>query len=248
MLAAGFWQLRRLDERRSENTAFVAQIELAPVPLEDIRDALQEDPAAYANRRVIVSGTYSPDQFVLFNRSQGGRAVDNVLTPLVITDQGAADAVLIVNRGAIGVGVPPPPPFPGDVEIVGRLRASESRGRGGLSDAEQQSLIEVRRVDLELLGRSVTAGTLLPMYVELLESTPAVGVDDPQLLESPELSEGNHLSYAFQWFIFSVCVAIGWVLAVRRSLRSRVSAAESDEPTRPDSLAPGGGASPTSTP
>jgi cytochrome oxidase assembly protein ShyY1 len=32
------------------------------------------------------------------------------------------------------------------------------------------------------------------------------------------LTDGPHLSYAVQWFIFALCAVVGWVLAVRRSI------------------------------
>jgi cytochrome oxidase assembly protein ShyY1 len=35
------------------------------------------------------------------------------------------------------------------------------------------------------------------------------------------------LSYAIQWLIFSVAVIVGWVLAVRKSIASRVQSAPS---------------------
>jgi cytochrome oxidase assembly protein ShyY1 len=223
MFAAGFWQLQRLDERKTNNAEFVVQIERPAVPLDDLRAAIDTEPDSVVNRRVIVSGTYSPNQVVLFNRSQGGSAVDNVLTPLLLTpaSEGDQQGVLIVNRGAIGVEEPPPTPFPGEVVIEGRLRPSESRERGSLTDAEQEVVTQVRRVDLAQLNQLPDGGALLPMYVELLGSDPAAGPDDPNLLDLPELSEGNHLSYAVQWFIFAVAVAVGWVLAVRRSLTTR---------------------------
>ena len=47
------------------------------------------------------------------------------------------------------------------------------------------------------------------MFVDRYESTPA----EPDVLEpviKPDLSEGPHLSYAVQWFIFSLAVAVGW--------------------------------------
>ena len=58
------------------------------------------------------------------------------------------------------------------------------------------------------------------MYLELLESNPA----EPKSVSAvafPELGEGPHLSYAVQWAIFSISVAVGWVFAVRKSIRSR---------------------------
>ena len=59
------------------------------------------------------------------------------------------------------------------------------------------------------------------MYVELTGSDPTESGDFPEPIAEPSLDEGPHLSYAVQWFLFSVLVAIGWVLAVRRSRRVR---------------------------
>ena len=61
---------------------------------------------------------------------------------------------------------------------------------------------------------------ILPMYIEQLQATPADAASlEP--ISPPALDEGPHLSYTIQWFIFSVCVLIGWVLAVRRSAAIR---------------------------
>lgn len=223
MILAGFWQLRRLDDRRDANAAFIEQVEQSPVPIETLLDpdrsagsASDDALNAVVNRRVVASGTYLPSQVVLFNRSQGGRAVDNVLTPLVLDD----GRVLLVNRGSIPVegDVPAPPAVA--VTLEGRLRPSEVRQRGELSDADAEVIEQTRRVDLALLAPQF-GSDVLPLYVELVSSDPAVGQGDPTPLDTPVLGEGNHLSYAFQWFIFAACVAAGWVLAVRRSLKSR---------------------------
>jgi cytochrome oxidase assembly protein ShyY1 len=229
MVNLGIWQLHRLDERRINNADFVAQIEQAPVSLTSVLDDLRVNPEAYVNRRVRTTGTYAPEQIALFNRSQGGGAVDNVLTRLETPD----GAVLLVNRGAIPVQATPPAPFPGEVEIEGRLRLSESRERGGLSDAEQNVITELRRVNIGQIAAESPGIDYIPMYVELLGSLPAAGPGDPQLLDPPELSEGNHLSYAFQWFIFAFCVAVGWVLAVRRSLTTAAAAEQTPSDSRP---------------
>ena len=58
------------------------------------------------------------------------------------------------------------------------------------------------------------------MYIEQLESTPADGAA-LQPIVAPTLDEGPHLSYTIQWFVFSACVIVGWVLAVRRSIGVR---------------------------
>ncbi len=186
------------------------------------------------------TGTYAPDQIALFNRSQGCGAVDNVLARL----ETPGGPILLVNRGALPVQAIPPTPFPGEVEIEGRLKLTESRERGGLSDAEQNVITEIRRVNIEQIAAESPELDYVPMYVELLRSNPAAGPGDPQLLDSPELSDGNHLSYAFQWFIFAICVVAGWVLAVRRSLTTAAAVAQkpSDSPSSGDAgstMAPG---------
>jgi cytochrome oxidase assembly protein ShyY1 len=58
------------------------------------------------------------------------------------------------------------------------------------------------------------------MYIDAFASDPR---DSPALdpVAQPDLGEGPHLAYAVQWFIFSVCAAVGWVLAVRHSAAKR---------------------------
>ncbi len=64
------------------------------------------------------------------------------------------------------------------------------------------------------------------MYLDLIASDPPTEGDYPTPVPPPELSEGPHLSYAMQWFIFAAAVVVGWVLAVRRSIRTRRNGTE----------------------
>ena len=105
---------------------------------------------------------------------------------------------------------------------MSRLRPSQERRRGQLSDPAEGDLTEVQRIDVDRLAGQLP-GPVVPMYVELVTSTPAESGPFPEPVDVPELDEGPHLSYAVQWFIFSLCVAIGWVLAVRHSIRSRTT-------------------------
>lgn len=218
MINLGFWQLRRLDDRREANAVLVERVDAEPVPIAALLDDPAFDPATAENRRVVATGTYLSDQIVLFNRSQDGRAVDNVLTPLVLDD----GRIVVVNRGAIPVEATPPEPPAVGVELLGRLRRSETRTRGGLTDSSDGPVTQVRRVDLDLLTPQL-GGDVAPMFVELVASEPAVTPSDPTPLATPVLSEGNHLSYAFQWFIFAGCVVVGWGLAIRRSIAARAA-------------------------
>jgi cytochrome oxidase assembly protein ShyY1 len=219
MINLGFWQLRRLDQRREFNEQVSSRIDLPPEPLDDVLGPTT-DPDSVEWRSVHADGTYLPDeQFVVVNRSQGGLAGDLAVTPLELGD----GRILLVERGFVPLAEESAAAPGGDVQIVGRLRPSQERRRGQLSDPAEGELAEVQRVDIDRLAGQLP-GPVVPMFVELVSSTPAEAGPYPEPVEIPELDEGPHLSYAVQWFIFSVCVAVGWVLAVRKSLRSRTTA------------------------
>ena len=225
MIWLAFWQLDRLDERRAFNDRVTEQIERPPAPLDELLAEMRSrslsgaggDPEAIEWRQALVSGRYLPDQVVWFNRSQDGLAGDNVLTALV-TDDGIT---VVVNRGFVPLGVEVPAPPMGDTQILARVRVPQERQRGELTDATDTDtpVTEVRRVDLDQLAAQLP-GEVAPVYLDLIDSIPAVEPSDPVPIPAPTLDEGPHLSYAAQWFIFALCVLIGWVLAVRRSIRT----------------------------
>jgi len=215
MINLGVWQLRRLDERKEFNAEVVERSELPPVSIDELLAEPGFSPEEATWRRVTASGVWLPQQVTVFNRSQDGLAGDNVVTAL---EQDNATTVL-VNRGFVPVGVDQPPAPSGDVAIIGTVRNSQGRRRGELTD-QGLALTEVRRIDLDRLSPQFP-GTVAPVYLDLIASEPPTEGDYPAPIPPPELSEGPHLSYAMQWFIFSAAVVVGWVLAVRRSIRSR---------------------------
>jgi cytochrome oxidase assembly protein ShyY1 len=215
----GFWQLNRLDERREFNTTVTARTQQSPLPLSDALAQAQagtdvEWVTVFAQGRWLID-----EQVLVINRSQGGVAGRNVVTPFE-TDDGT---VIAISRGFIALTQDPPPP-PGDTARVrGLLRPSEPRGFGGVSDPATGRLEELQRLDLDRLAVQLppdVAARLASWSLSLEVSDPA----QPASLAPvprPELSEGPHLSYAGQWFVFAICVAIGWVVAMRRSITSR---------------------------
>ncbi len=214
MITLGLWQLRRLDERTTFNATVTERIDQPPVPLEDLLagpDAAT-DIGLLEWRQVTVTGQYSTDQVVWFNRSQDGLAGDNVLSALV-----DGDNTVLVNRGFVLLGDDVPAAPSGAVELLGRVRLPPDRQRGELTDASQGPLAEVRRIDLQRLDEQLP-GELAPIYLDLVGSIPNVSATDPIPVPPPTLSDGPHLSYAVQWFIFAAAVFVGWVLAVRRSI------------------------------
>ncbi|MGZ4766529.1 MAG: SURF1 family cytochrome oxidase biogenesis protein [Ilumatobacteraceae bacterium] len=212
MINLAFWQLRRLDQRRHFNAAVRANTAQPIVALDAVRADLST-PSKIEWRRVQVSGTYVPGhEFLVVNRSQNGDTGRNVVDALKTGD----GSLLLINRGFVPTATSVPPLPTGTVSFDGRLRVSEHRTTGQPEDQSVNGLSEIHRVDIGVLAKQFDA-TVLPMYVEQ--------VDPPKPFEEivgPDTSdEGPHLSYTIQWFIFSGCVMVGWVLAVRRSLAAR---------------------------
>jgi cytochrome oxidase assembly protein ShyY1 len=215
MLWLAMWQLRRLDERKEFNAEVLERSEQAAVTVDELLAEPGFTPQGAAWREVTAAGQWLPQQIVVFNRSQNGVAGDNVVTALVQDD----GVTVLVNRGFVPLGTPPPPPPGGDVEVVGTVRPSQARRTGELTDSGL-AVTEVRRIDIERIAPQLP-GEVAPVYLDLISSQPAVAPGDPAPVPPPELSEGPHRSYAGQWLIFAIAVAIGWIFAVRRSIRAR---------------------------
>lgn len=210
MVMLSFWQFDRLAERKDFNRDVRSR---SDAPIIAVTDLDLADPSFVEWRAVGATGTYLPsEQILVLNRSQDGRAGVNVVTPLRLPD----GRILAVTRGFIGLAEAPPPAPSGEVDVVGVLRASEKRRAGQPTEADGP-LTEMFRLDLDRLDQQID-GDLLAVSLSMIASDPA---DDPILrpVPPPSLSEGSHLSYAIQWLIFATCVVIGWILAVRRSLK-----------------------------
>ena len=210
MINLAFWQLRRLDERQTLNDRVAANSVATVVPLDDVSLA---DPDAVEYRRVELSGTYVGPQFEMVNLTQNGTTGSDPINALLLAD----GTLVIVNRGFLPFNASLVAPSDGEVELLGRLRRSQSGGTDQRADDETPELILIRRIDLTQMGEQFDQ-PVARMYIELIESIPS---DSPELLPVPlpESSDGPHLSYTIQWFIFSACVAAGWVLAVRKTAR-----------------------------
>ncbi len=223
MVSLGFWQLRRLDEKRDFNDRVRSTTNEPVAPLADVLEVLLSagEPDDVEYRRVEITASYEARQFEIVNVSQDGVSGHDQVAAVELHD----GTLLIVNRGfAPGAQALPELPI-GQVTIVGRLRQTKRAGTGQTADDGSQQLTEIRRVDLDALAQQFDL-PLQPLYIELLTedgATPA-GLTP---IAFPSLGEGPHMGYAVQWFIFSISVAAGWVLAVRRSAQE-----PSDKPAK----------------
>ncbi|MDP2290343.1 MAG: SURF1 family protein [Actinomycetota bacterium] len=216
MISLGLWQLRRLDEKQAFNAQVTANTDADVAPLSDVLAVDPDELDGQAYRRIEVTGSYlATPQFEVVNVSQDGLNGRDAVNALQLDD----GSLVIVNRGFVAAGSALPAPPTGEVQLLARIKTGQRAGTGQTGDDGSQQLSEIRRVDLEALGQQFDQ-PLAPVYLELLQSSPA----EPSTMQPiafPELGEGPHLSYAIQWFIFTISVAVGWVFAIRKSVADR---------------------------
>ncbi|CAN5683178.1 SURF1 family protein [soil metagenome] len=210
----GVWQLDRLEERREINRRYAAGLEAPPASLE----TLLERGGSLAYRRAVATGRFDPArEVILYGRTLDGRSGNHVLTPLVLADGRA----IIVDRGWVPFEMDHPPlaeaaPPEGDGDVAGTLVADQPGGAGEITAGEDRVTI-VRTVDIEAIARDVPY-QLVPWFLQLRTQSPTA-TELPVPEPPPVLTEGPHLSYAFQWFAFAAIGAVGYVILVARQVR-----------------------------
>lgn len=217
----GLWQLRRLDERKKLNAAVSTNMRLSVEPL-DV--ALASGQPLY--RRVTASGRYDvAEEILLTGRALNDRPGSDVLTPLKLADGRA----LIVNRGFVPLtvnapGTPATAPPGGTVTVKGVLLPSEHRGFLGQKEPATGRLTTIPRIDIPRIRQQLPYD-VVPEYLLLSSQSPMPTAGSPAY-ESfiPDLSNGPHLSYAIQWFLFASIALSGYVAVAYRTARKAVDA------------------------
>jgi surfeit locus 1 family protein len=229
MINLGFWQLRRLDERKDFNAEVRAHSKTAVQPLTELLTQ-SDDYGQLEWYPVRVTGEYLADQEItIVNRSQDGAAGRNSVVPLR-TDTG--DLVLI-NRGFVPLTLDIPAPPTGTVTVTGYARAPQKRSAVGAIDSDRPGTTEFQRLDIPLIERALNID-VAPMYIQRLDSNPPEG-QWPARVTNPSLDEGPHLSYAGQWFFFTAVAIIGWIVVIVRYRKKTVAVSDgttSDAPSQ----------------
>jgi len=211
----GQWQLRRLDERRGDNAIVVAHEDAAVRPYEAVFDHPIVDADEW--QRVSVTGTFLPEhQLVVRYRSNVGTVGYEVVVPLRATD----GRTVLINRGFIKrpagqdfpASVAPPPT--GQVSIVGHVRRNEQGRDTAITPAGGSVML----INSDAIA-AASGLTLVNGSIGVLEMTPAQQGFEP--VATPPLDEGPHLSYALQWFTFSLIALVGLIVFVRNDIRDR---------------------------
>jgi surfeit locus 1 family protein len=225
MVRLGIWQLDRLEQRRAFNAQVQAQAEQ---PVLDLRSALESGEVTpemlqeMEYREVVVVGEYDPSQEVaLRNQAWENQLGVHLYTPLKI--EGLEGGILI-NRGWV--------PFEdftegrlgqytesGRLEIRGILRNSRQQPDiGRLQDPTPvpggERLTSFAAANVERIAVQIPY-PIQPVYIQQLPDLGREGL--PYRVEHQlVLTEGSHLGYAIQWFVFAIILGAGYPFFVRK--------------------------------
>ncbi|MBK8903709.1 MAG: SURF1 family protein [Anaerolineaceae bacterium] len=228
----GFWQLDRLDQRRAQNAVLQETLNAPPL---DLAQPLPDTPEALENRLVTVSGEYdfAQERIVLLQTWQGRPGVV-LLTPLLI--EGEGNTAVLVNRGWVPQAdydagqLSRHQTATGVVQVDGYLaRSQPNRAQTG-----EPAGAEIYRMDIDAIADALPYD-LLPVI--LVDAPPDDALDLEPPLRAPrqvDLSEGPHLGYAWQWFIFAVMTAGLYVYFVRRSSVERPFPSQTSHENEPE--------------
>ena len=169
-------------------------------------------------QRIQVSGSYdAAHQFQALERNVGDQAGTEIITPL----HAANGLTVLVDRGLLprppgqnDATVLPAPPT-GTVTVVGYVRRDEAGTPNQVTPvANRMRLINTPAIAAQLPYPVVDG------HLQLISSTPAQqGGLVP--IGLPQLGSGPYLSYAIQWFMFTVMAVAGVVMLIRGDLRDR---------------------------
>ncbi len=225
----GAWQWSRHEDRSAANDLVNGNYDSAPQPIgELVEDSV---PADLVWRSVVVEGRYTGEQVVVRNRPVDGSAAARVLAVLEVAEEDDDDGrLVVVDRGwvPLGEGDPQLPDYPaGEVALEGRLRAAEG------ADSRTAPAGQVYRIEPGTVAAAagVAGGELLDGYLIATaeDGAPVAGLEP---FPRPDTSPGNHLSYAFQWWVFALGAIVGYVVLARREAAELVGASER-QPGRP---------------
>lgn len=210
----GVWQLNRLSQRREENKTLIQQLNAPPVEISG--NNLPAATSELIDRSAQVEGEFDyENEIILTQQRYQDRLGEHLITPLIIE---GTEMAILVDRGWIPYG------DTGDEDVLNYNEEKGASVRGVIQASETISGDKIEdyvpkrewyRVDIEAIEEQLPY-SLLPIYLTWLPQAP--DIDPPIRFEREiDLSEGSHLSYAIQWFIFTVMLGAGFIALILRS-------------------------------
>ena len=221
----GRWQLSRYEAKADQAELVTSNYDAPPVAAIELLPTPQ---SALAHRdtwrSVELHGEYLTPALLLPQRPIEGSAADHVIG-LFAADTTAGTWLFVVDRGWY-----PTDSFTdhttqtelpeGEVSLTVRLRGAEPASDRDLGPGRlhalnpEQVLAELTALDeagTDLAEAEVVTGA----YGTLATEVPSTA-EPPAPLPRPSTDLGNHLSYAFQWWVFAAGAWVGFVVLARR--------------------------------
>tara|TARA_B100000902_G_scaffold292895_1_gene279380 strand:+ start:692 stop:1456 length:765 start_codon:yes stop_codon:yes gene_type:complete len=215
MISLGFWQLDRHSQKSEINEKISMRLDNEPLSLVDIAKLKSYEiivmEREFEYRSIAVSGKYIQEDSVLVrNRTYNGVPGFWLLTPFQLSN----NQIIVVNRGWVPIAAENYIDLNTSIfNLTGILRNTELAKGLQRADAREGVLESLARPDLaryeDQLGYEI-----FPMYIQLTGQNPQQTDGFPKILDLPKFSEGQHLSYAVQWFIFASIAAVGYPLVL----------------------------------
>ncbi|MDO8862814.1 SURF1 family protein [Haliea sp. E1-2-M8] len=213
LIALGFWQLERAEEKAELQARWSARQSEAPVPLTALAGS---EPGQLAYRRVSLQGEFLTGHYLLLdNRVQQGRFGNEVVGLLALAD---SDRVVLVNRGWVPsdparLVLPQVAEPDGPVTLTGHIYVTP--GKPYLLGEQHPAPpwpVRIQALDTETLAplvATVTGAALYPHPVRIDSGQPGALTVAWQLVNaSPE----KHQGYAVQWFSMAAVLAFFFLL------------------------------------
>lgn len=210
LLALGFWQLDRAEQKRAlleqQKQGLTAEaVRLSP--------AMAEPPAALKYKRVEAQGRYDADhQFLLDNRISDGKVGYFVLTPFILK---GSDKAVLINRGWVPAN-PDRAKLPDlrmqqmPTDVKGRINSFPSVGiklaGAEIPAAGWPSTVQVANSDI-LSGR--LGYPLFQFQIELDKDQPEGYRREWR--SSAVMPPAQHVAYATQWFALAFLLTMLFV-------------------------------------
>ena len=217
LIRLGIWQLDRLHQRREFNAQVEASRSQAPLDLN------AEQPANIAGmewRQVRVVGKYDfENQIAVRNQYYNGQFGYHLLTPLL-----SSGMAVLVDRGWIPAdGNSTPTDWrkydeTRDVKVMGQIRLGSAKPTfGGIADAlpeDGSRLWFWNNADVALMSKQLP----YPVLNVYIQQNVDPSDTEPPIPFQPilDLTEGPHLGYAIQWFVFASLLFFGYPYYLKR--------------------------------
>jgi len=222
-VACGFlanWQVNR----RTQVVKVIARLDRnydhGVVPLEELVPSVTGFALKHEYRPVLVTGRYLASKALLLrNQINNGNPGFDQLVPFQL-DSGK---VVIINRGWLSTGskqdLPDVVPaiVTGQVKVVGRLKHYQQPDGRSAPKGQAMSIYPAK---LNQQWHFAAADLYRGAYLDLAVESPS-SATLPALTTKPDISEGNHLSYAFQWVLFALMGFVAIAVNIRQDLREK---------------------------